>query len=424
MARARNLSLAPRRQVADLADIFTGRLISEIPQALTALCNSLAESTSLETLDLSDNAFGGRCAEPIVPFLTTNLTFQHFILNNNGMGPTGGNIIAAALLKAAENAAAKGHASNLRTFVCGRNRLENGTSELLSEALAAHGQLEVVRLPQNGIRMEGIARLSAGLAKNANLRHLDLQDNTLTLPGSRALTAALASWPALTELNLSDCLLSRKGGILLSTALLGGSNPKLETLRLQYGEMDRRTFEILAKAITAHGSALTTLELNGNVVDAEDDSVELVRAALEGHGNADALDERASACSCFRPPGSCLGCADLLGRICACFRSRRHGGGRGRGVRRRGRRGRGRVGRRGRGAETGGGCRAGGRRGQAGGGRARHVDRRDGRRARGHDGQQERMRGRARTRAVEGKAAAGRAHDGRSGPDLYPHANL
>jgi Ran GTPase-activating protein 1 len=252
-------------QVADLADIFTGRLISEIPQALTALCNSLAESTSLETLDLSDNAFGGRCAEPIVPFLTTNLSFKHFILNNNGMGPTGGNIIAAALLQSAENSAAKGQASALRTFVCGRNRLENGTSELLSKALAAHGLLEVVRLPQNGIRMEGIARLSAGLAKNPNLRHLDLQDNTLTLSGSRAVTA-----------------------------LLDGSSPKLETLRLQYGEMDRRSFELLAKAIKAHGSALTTLELNGNVVDAEDDTVEQIRAALEGHGNAEALDERAS----------------------------------------------------------------------------------------------------------------------------------
>ena len=281
-------------QVADLADIFTGRLISEIPQALTALCNSLAESTSLETLDLSDNAFGGRCAEPIVPFLTTNLSFKHFILNNNGMGPTGGNIIAAALLQSAENSAAKGQASALRTFVCGRNRLENGTCELLSKALAAHGLLEVVRLPQNGIRMEGIARLSAGLAKNPNLRHLDLQDNTLTLPGSRAVTAALPSWPGLTELNLSDCLLSRKGGILLATALLDGSSPKLETLRLQYGEMDRRSFELLAKAIKAHGSALTTLELNGNVVDAEDDTVEQIRAALEGHGNAEALDERAS----------------------------------------------------------------------------------------------------------------------------------
>ena len=215
------------------------------------------------------------------------------------MGPTGGNIIAAALLQSAENSAAKGQPSALRTFVCGRNRLENGTSELLSKALAAHGQLEVVRLPQNGIRMEGVAKLSAGLAKNPNLRHLDLQDNTLTLPGSRAVTGALPSWPELTELNLSDCLLSRKGGILLATALLDGSSPKLETLRLQYGEMDRRSFELLAKAIKVHGSALTTLELNGNVVDADDESVEQIRAALKGHGNAEALDERT-----FTPPTS------------------------------------------------------------------------------------------------------------------------
>lgn len=210
------------------------------------------------------------------------------------MGPTGGNIIAEALLQSAKNSAAKGQESNLKTFVCGRNRLENGTSDLLSEALAAHGNLEVIRLPQNGIRSEGIIALSTGLASNSKLRYLDLQDNTFTLPGSRAVSRALSSWPDLTELNLSDCFLSRKGGVLLSTELLDGSNKKLETLRLQYGEFDKKTFDLLAQYIKLHGSKLTTLELNGNVGDAEDESVERIREALEGHGNGDALDERQS----------------------------------------------------------------------------------------------------------------------------------
>lgn len=279
-------------QVADFADIFTGRLISEIPQALTALCNSLAHTTTLSTLDLSDNAFGGRCAEPIVPFLTTNLHLTHFILNNNGLGPTGGNIIAQALLDSALAAQKAGHPSRLRTLVCGRNRLENGTSELLAKAFEAHGLLEVVRLPQNGIRMEGIERLAAALAKNPNLSTVDLQDNTFTLPGSRALATALPSWSQLTELNLSDCLLSRKGGVLLGEKLAAGSSPKLERLKLQYGEFDKKTFVLLEKAIRLHGSKLELVELNGNVLDAEDEIVEKIREALGEHGHEDALDER------------------------------------------------------------------------------------------------------------------------------------
>jgi Ran GTPase-activating protein (RanGAP) involved in mRNA processing and transport len=52
-------------QIADFSDIFTGRLITEIPQSLRALCTSLLTLPNLVSLDLSDNAFGGRSAEPM-----------------------------------------------------------------------------------------------------------------------------------------------------------------------------------------------------------------------------------------------------------------------------------------------------------------------------------------------------------------------
>lgn len=114
----------------------------------------------------------------------------------------------------------------------------------------------------------------------------------MTLSGSLAVTRALPSWPNLTELNLSDCLLGRKGGIALATALSEGSNPKLEVLKIQYGEMDKRSFELLAKAIKLHLSSLRVLELNGNIVDEEDESVQSIKDALEARGHEDALDER------------------------------------------------------------------------------------------------------------------------------------
>jgi hypothetical protein len=55
----------PFAQIADFSDIFTGRLITEIPQSLRALCTSLLTLPLLTELDLSDNAFGGRSAEPM-----------------------------------------------------------------------------------------------------------------------------------------------------------------------------------------------------------------------------------------------------------------------------------------------------------------------------------------------------------------------
>ncbi|KAG8909910.1 hypothetical protein FRC00_009213 [Tulasnella sp. 408] len=278
-------------KVADLSDIFTGRLISEIPQALSAVCDALITVPSLVELNLSDNAFGGRSADPIVPFLTQHRTFSVLKLNNNGLGVTGGLIIAQALLDSAETLKAAGQKSALRTVICGRNRLENGSAPKWAEAFKAHGGLVEVRMFQNGIRMEGVEALAQGLSGCPNLEVFDLQDNTFTERGSRAVAQALPSWPNLRELNLSDCLLKPKGGLAVATVLARGVNPKLEALKLTYGEFDSRTIDLIAKAITDHWPNLTTLELNGNIGDPEDDCIQNVKDALSGHGHEDALDE-------------------------------------------------------------------------------------------------------------------------------------
>ncbi|KAJ9096560.1 hypothetical protein QFC20_006418 [Naganishia adeliensis] len=278
-------------KIADFADVFTGRLISEIPHALSAICDALATHPTLVELDLSDNAFGGRCAENMVNFLETNQSVQVFKLNNNGMGPAGGTIIANAIRKNADTLKSQGKESNLRTVVCGRNRLENGSAPAWAAAFAAHQNLREVRLPQNGIRPEGIKLLAEGLSKCPHLECLDLQDNTATESGTRAISAALPSWPNLHTLNLSDLLLSPRGGISLATALAKGTNRHLHTLKLQFGEIDARAIHILAKGIGEHLSELTCLELNGNRADPEEECIERVRDALASHGHEDALDE-------------------------------------------------------------------------------------------------------------------------------------
>lgn len=282
-------------KVADFADIFTGRLISEIPQALQALCDALVDKPSLVELDLSDNAFGGRSAEPMVNFLTNNRTFQILKLNNNGLGVWGGTTIASALLSSAKASLASNTPTSLRVVVCGRNRLENGSAPYWAEAFAAHGaSLREVRLPQNGIRMEGIQALAKGLAKCALLETLDLQDNTATESGTRAVASALSNWPRLRTLNLSDCLLGVRGGIALATALNKGSNPGLETLKLQYGEFDKRTINLLVEAISSDEGKLgklSKLEINGNKADPEDECITNLRDALEKNGFEDALDD-------------------------------------------------------------------------------------------------------------------------------------
>lgn len=55
-------------QHANLADIFTSRLLDEIPAALSALLTALLACPDLHTVDLSDNAFGLNTVAPLVAF--------------------------------------------------------------------------------------------------------------------------------------------------------------------------------------------------------------------------------------------------------------------------------------------------------------------------------------------------------------------
>lgn len=278
-------------RVADFADIFTGRLISEIPDALRALCDALVDHEQLEEVNLSDNAFGGRSAEPMTQLLTHNHNIAVLRLSNNGLGVTGGTIVANALEAAAKELQSKQTPSKLRTVVCGRNRLENGSAEAWAAAFAAHGTLVEVRMFQNGIRMEGIEAICRGLSKCKQLEVLDLQDNTATLRGSRAVAAALPNWPQLRVLNLSDCLLKPRGGALLFRALSDGHVKRLSSLHVQYCDLDRQALGTLADAIEQHLGELATLEINGNWAHEEDDVITRIATALERWGNGDALDE-------------------------------------------------------------------------------------------------------------------------------------
>ncbi|PSR71993.1 hypothetical protein PHLCEN_2v12203 [Hermanssonia centrifuga] len=269
-------------KVADFADIFTGRLITEIPQALSAICDALKNKTSLVEINLSDNAFGGRSVDPMVPFLTTNRSFQILKLNNNGLGPAGGAIIADALLQSAKLSKKEGKPSNLRVVICGRNRLEDGSASVWAEAFREHAGLAVIRMPQNGIRMDGISALVRGISECKGLQYLDLQDNTFGELGSETMSGILGQWPHLHTLNLSDCHLAEEGDVSpVVTALAGGSNLKLQTLQLQNNNFDAQSFALLAEGIDSALGALKRLELQWNEIEEEDEGILALSRALK-----------------------------------------------------------------------------------------------------------------------------------------------
>ncbi|KAJ9294926.1 hypothetical protein DTO271G3_6488 [Paecilomyces variotii] len=294
------LSAQKNLEVADLADIFTSRLLSEIPPALTSLLNALLEIKTLHTVNLSDNAFGLNTQAPLVDFLSRHVPLRHLILNNNGLGPAAGTLIADALTKLAERKeAARKEAKEgvevplLETIVCGRNRLENGSMTAWARAYEAHAKgIRSVKMTQNGIRQEGISLLlKDGLRHTKAIEVLDLQDNTFTATGSSALAEVVTGWPALRELGVGDCLLSARGGIKVAQALATGKNDKIETLRLQYNDITAEGVKQFLHATKTALPVLKRIELNGNKFFEDDGNIEELRELLEGrkekHGKDD-----------------------------------------------------------------------------------------------------------------------------------------
>ncbi|KAL8803628.1 MAG: hypothetical protein Q9182_003043 [Xanthomendoza sp. 2 TL-2023] len=273
----------------NLADIFTSRLLSEIPPALSSLLTSLLPLQHLQTIDLSDNAFGLKTQAPLVEFLKQHIPLRHLILNNNGLGPEAGTHIADALSDLADRkteAIQKGNKDvpNLETVVCGRNRLETGSMKAWSRTFTKHSHVKVVKMVQNGIRQPGIELLlREGLKGCEELEILDLQDNTFTHIGAEALASVLPGWKRLRELGVGDSLLGRKRGMgMLCDALGKGENQGLRALRLQYNEIDSRGIARLLK-LAEEGPLpnLRRVELNGNKFAEEDKGVERLRTLLE-----------------------------------------------------------------------------------------------------------------------------------------------
>ncbi|KAK7757875.1 Ran GAP Rna1 [Diatrype stigma] len=289
-------------KVANLADIFTGRLLNEIPVALSSLLNSILNLPNLRTINLNDNAFGLNTQAPLVEFLKRHVPLQHLYLNNNGLGPHAGILIADALseLHARKEEARKSGQQDvpyLETVICGRNRLEDGSMAAWAKTFSLHNKVQEVKMVQNGIRQQGIAHLlSEGLSRATDLRVLDLQDNTFTITGARALAKVAPGWAEIRELGVGDSLLGAKGGVLVAGALARGQNPRLEVLRLQYNDITAPGLKGFADAARDALPALRKIELNGNKFTEDDVSIlalqELLEARKEKFGG-DIVDEDA-----------------------------------------------------------------------------------------------------------------------------------
>jgi len=286
-ALAKILETKTTLKYANLADIFTSRLLAEIPQALDALLKALLKCPNLHTINLNDNAFGLNTVEPLRPFLSQHTPLQHLYLNNNGLGPSAGALVADALAQLAERKAEARKEGkdvpDLETVVCGRNRLETGSMAAWVKAYQANDKVKTVKMVQNGIRQEGIGMLlQHGLSACKQLEVVDLQDNTFTVLAARTLANVIPRWGDLVDLGVGDSLLGARGAVMLGEALAEGANAKVEVLRLQFNDIDAKGLKALTEAAAGAGMPrLRRVELNGNNFNEDDSNIEKLRDILD-----------------------------------------------------------------------------------------------------------------------------------------------
>ena len=201
---------------------------------LTTLFSAIQSAGArLTVLDLSDNAFGPIGVEAMVEFLESPSAYSLKVLkfNNNGLGPTGGVMLAKALNRCYEDSSATGEPLALEVFISGRGRLENEGAAALAPVFLKMGSLKEVVMPQNGINAPGIEALAAGLATNTGLKILNLSDNTFSTRGGRAMADALTSLDQLEVINFDDCLI-RSAAFKKLAAVLTESHPNLKVHNL------------------------------------------------------------------------------------------------------------------------------------------------------------------------------------------------
>ena len=212
---------------------------------------------------MSDNAFGPAGIKSFDFLLRELKSLKTLKVTNCGLGPEGGEMIANAL---AENTDLK-----LVQFSAGRDRLENKGITALAGVFKAMGSLEVLEVPQNGIKKDGMIALLESLKANAaTLREVYLHDNWIKQEAIDRLVEFILRAKALERLNVSDSTMGTSGALLVAKALSENESVRatLKQFSCNYNEVEssgvsKRILEILGSGVF---SQLELVEFKGNTL--------------------------------------------------------------------------------------------------------------------------------------------------------------
>jgi Ran GTPase-activating protein (RanGAP) involved in mRNA processing and transport len=157
-------------------------------------------------------------------------------------------------------------------FSAGRDRLENKGIKALAGVFKNMGGLQVIEVPQNGIKKDGMIALLEALKANAEtLREVYLHDNWIKQEAIDRLVEFLLRARHLERLNISDSTMGTAGALLVAMALGESSELRssLKHFACNYNEVEssavsKRILDIL---LSDDFKALETVEFKGNTLE-------------------------------------------------------------------------------------------------------------------------------------------------------------
>lgn len=253
------LANQPNLREAHFKDLFTSRGREEVPEAMKHLLKGISDSGArLTLLDLSDNAIGPIGAPSVIEFLNSPScdNLEKLYLNNCGLGPEGSTSIVPSISRL----------KKLRELIIGRNRLEDLGATNLSLALSELDSLELLKVNQNGIKIDGICRIVDALEANKLfMRDIDLGDNLIKKEGAAALKQFISTSAALKTICLGDSLLKNKGLEIICDALrMSPSLSELEYVSLEGNELNGHKIVDIIKSTFQNVNRDLTLSLLDN----------------------------------------------------------------------------------------------------------------------------------------------------------------
>jgi len=273
---------------ANFSDIFTGKLRSEIPPSVELLVQALRNKPQLAILNFSDNAFGPDGVKAFIDFMAGNTFVKTLNINNTGLGPAGGQLVAAGLrgfvVGHEEKEAKRAKPCCLEVLIAGRSRLEDPGASAMALAIQEMTTLKTIKMVTSNITHIGIIALAQAFEHNPDLEEIDLEDNNIGKKGAPSIIRSLDKLPKLRKVNFGDCLIPSDSSAQIVKKLK--TRTTLEELNLCFSELKDFVVPDLVELVQNNPN-LKKLELNGNHFSS--DKVKELKAAMKRLERVDVL---------------------------------------------------------------------------------------------------------------------------------------